>query len=301
MDKKKFFTATKALDKSSDEGLWFVATCEVPDTVGDVVKADGVDYSDYHNPPKSYLKILAGHEHMLADGSPAIIGRAEEFLRADIIIDGKSVPALYVRMTWAKDGDGTVTELAQKYKSLYDGGYLDSFSVGMMVKEFQKNKTGGVDIIKSSLYEVSAVAIPCLSHANAVKTIEETLGITLELPTDKVEETHLKEMVSGEVLEAFVAKYFPNGVKAVDAEPYDPSVYVRDSIAKALEPALESLNSIAKSHKDLLDRLDVLESAIVVLTANAKGLCQDNRNDPSPDQKKQFNETLDRLNKFLGK
>lgn len=276
---KKTFLATKAADKqTNDDSLWAVATCEIEDSTGDVVKTAGVSYGNYHNPPNTYLKILAGHKHILDDGSPAVVGRVEEFSRGNLVVgDGKSVPALYFRMSWAKDGEGYVTDLAAKYKALYDGGYLDSFSVGMILQDFTKNKAGGRDIQASELHEISAVSVPMLAKANVVKHIEETLGIKLDVKTleDEVE-------------------------KKITEEPYGYKDVVK-AMGSMFEPIVKSQNELLEQNKALAERLDVLESAIVVLTDVAKVQRQDDQKGLTQEQSQKLLKEIDKINTFLGK
>lgn len=154
------------------DGLWGVASVQEPDSVKDIVVIDGLSTDEYHSPPQRHLKILAQHKHTTPDGRPTVIGRVEEFVRSEV--NGK--PALLFRMSWAKDGQGNLMPLAKEYKDLYDGGYLDSFSVGMMVREAQAVKGGGFELRAATLHEISAVSVPALVSANALKEMGERLG-----------------------------------------------------------------------------------------------------------------------------
>jgi len=150
--------------------LWAVATREVVDEDGDIVRVAGIDLSAHR--PQSPIKVLAQHLRGLPDGSPPVLGRVEEFRRT--MIDG--APALIFRMSWAVDLDGKVTPLASKYKDLYDGGYLDSFSIGASVLEAKPIKGKGSDYVRSKLREISCVTLPANSDAIVLRAIHSRLG-----------------------------------------------------------------------------------------------------------------------------
>lgn len=153
-----------------DGSEWGIASLERKDMVKDVVRVAGIRTGEFHNPPHTHLKILPQHLKVLPSGEPAVIGRVEEFKDADV--DGQ--PAKLFRFTWAKDGKGNVTEFASKYKDLYDGGYLDSFSIGFQPQDGARNKDGGYDITQSELFEISVVSIPC--NPGATRLVKDLLG-----------------------------------------------------------------------------------------------------------------------------
>lgn len=159
----------------SDNELWAIASLEKIDEDGDVIRVNGIDLS-MHRPPTSFIKILASHLRRLPDGSPPVCGRVEEFNRTSI----GGCPALTFRMTWATDGKGNVTELARKYKDLYDGGYLESFSVGASVIESRPLKGGGNDFVKTILREISCVTIPANCDAVVMRHLRDAFGDCLD-------------------------------------------------------------------------------------------------------------------------
>lgn len=233
------------------DGLWAYASVEVPDAVGDVVKIGGVTWSDYHNPPNSYLKITAQHSMELQDGTPPIIGRVERFAKTKSVVDGKEVPALAFYMTWAKDGNGQVTELAKKYKDLFDGGYMDSFSVGLIVSDFDKNDSNGYDYKASSLYHIGAVTVPANPKANVVRSISQEIEGKVEELTktiDKQVEIICKQS-------EMVAKM------SIEMDRIS-------TISKGLEDILKaSSNEVQKRFDSVSDRLDYIEAGVVVKSA----------------------------------
>jgi len=75
-------------EKPDKPGCWALASVEVEDTEGDIIKIDGIDWSSYHNPEKNvYMKVLANHMTVLPDGSSPVIGRVEEFKKVTLLGD----------------------------------------------------------------------------------------------------------------------------------------------------------------------------------------------------------------------
>lgn len=188
------------------EDMMGIASAEIIDTEGDIIRVDGIDVSKYHNPPKRHIKILAGHEHKLASGEPSIIGRVERFWTTTIEVDGKEVKALAFALSFAKDAEtGELTPLANAYKKLMPK-YIDSFSVGMSVGDYGVlEETGGLDVKASTLYEISAVSVPANAEANVIKSIKQAFkDIEQEAPIEKeeveepAEEETKKEVTSEE-------------------------------------------------------------------------------------------------------
>ncbi len=161
------------------EMLWGYATVEVEDMDGDIVRVKGMDYSKFQSPPHRYIKLIAGHQQMLPDGTPPVVGRIEKFVESEAIVEGEKVPALMFGASYARDGKGEYTKLAKAYKDLYDSGYMDSFSVGFMAIKAKPRKGAGYDIEQSELLEISAVVVPSNYNANVKKALSD-VGIELE-------------------------------------------------------------------------------------------------------------------------
>ena len=106
----------------TENGLWGYASVEVPDSDGDIIRIDGIDYSQHHNPSVGrFLKVLASHVRSLPDGSPPVLGRIESFHKT-VTSDGHKALAFY--MTWFKNENGEYPDLVKKWKPYYDKGYL---------------------------------------------------------------------------------------------------------------------------------------------------------------------------------
>lgn len=211
--------------EATDGSFWGVATKQIVDSDGDVVEVKGIDYSDYHSPPRIHAKMLANHAMTLASGEPSVVGRIEEF--KTVSMDGTD--ALIFRGSWAKDGAGQITPLAKKYADLYEGGYLDSFSIGFIPVK-AKGMKNGTHFEKSKIYEVSPVSIPANPESNMI--VRRALG--MDVPDPMIATTD------------FVSKSISDA---------------KDAIAKNVSEEISRL--LAGFIKDLDTRLDQFESAYV--------------------------------------
>jgi hypothetical protein len=167
----------EGFDKPAD-GDWVCMSAEVPaddESAGDIVRVAGLNTNRHSS--KSPIKLLGLHMRGTMDGAPAVIGRMEEFRLGKKSWKGKQVPAMFGRFSWAKDGDGKITELAAKYKGLWEGGYLDSVSIGFRpVKSRALNSEkpwDGYEFLESELVELSIVTIPANPAATALKAIAD--------------------------------------------------------------------------------------------------------------------------------
>lgn len=57
------------------------------------------------------------------------------------------------------------TGFAQEIKGLYEGGYLNAFSVGFLPTKARPNGDGGIDFMEWDLLEISAVPVPAQPEA----------------------------------------------------------------------------------------------------------------------------------------
>lgn len=273
----------KAVKEEVPADLYAFASVEIPDTVGDIVMIDGISTDPYHNPPKRHLKILPQHNN-----SALPIGRVEQFYRVETV-DQSNNPckALMFGMTWACDGDGKITEDAKKYKDLFDGGYLDSFSVGMMVMDASANDFGGYDILDSSLYEVSAVTIPANAEANVIKHIEDALGEKI-IKTEQPKKKSINETVSE--LNTVLA----NLDGKVSSLPTEEKM-------NELHAKLDGVVQQMKSFDSLIERLDSLESTLAVMSTTLSRATDSRKDEIDAKAIKAITKGLDELNKFLDK
>jgi hypothetical protein len=178
--------------KKPEDGDWVCMSAEVPpedESAGDVVRVAGIS-TDRHT-DKSPIKLLGQHMRGTGDGSPAVIGRMEEFRLGKKSWKGKQVPALFGRFSWAKDGEGKVTELAAKYKALWDGGYLDSVSIGFRPTKSRalnaEKPWDGYEFLESELVELSIVTIPANPAATVLRHIADAFEEKSEKKDDPVQ------------------------------------------------------------------------------------------------------------------
>lgn len=272
------------------DGFWAYITREVVDSSGDIVRVEGVNFSPYHNPPDSHMKILAQHIRALPDGTAPIVGRVEEIVPCESDYKGAMVKSLAVRVSWAKDGSGQLMPLAKHYKDLLDGGYLDQLSVGILVDDFEELENG-LDITKSTIFEASLVTIPANAAATVIKAVDSALGDLVEVPKDGEYEALYQAWMAlkDEKKKAANPPKCPDcGMEMICpdcdmkgcgdkkpkkelAEPY-AQTSVAEEVRKELLPVVESI-------KALTERFDVLESAIVVLSSPPTQATDDHKNE----------------------
>lgn len=150
-------------------GYMAVASAEIPpedERGGDVIRLAGMSIGPD-------IPLLAGHVHTGPAGQPSIIGRCLSFERGTIPWGTATVPALFAAWEWAD------TELAMQYRTLWERGFLNCVSVGILVKDVaplsKSDPLGGWDIKSSELLELSVVAVP----ANpAARRLMKDMGIT---------------------------------------------------------------------------------------------------------------------------
>lgn len=127
-----------------------VSTDDV-DRMGDIVEPDGIDLANYRKNPV----ILWAHDYYTPPiGSAMWIRRQEHGLLA--------------KPRWAS------TDFAQQIKLLYDEGHLRAWSIGFLVKEWERitakdddgnDKLTGYRYTKTELLEFSAVPVPANPEA----------------------------------------------------------------------------------------------------------------------------------------
>jgi HK97 family phage prohead protease len=141
----------KAGRQSSDNPFEFVLSDESVDRMGDVIRADGWQISEFKNNPIA----LFGHDH------DKVIG-----VWRKVRVVGKKL------MGTLKLAEPGTSELVDTTRSLIEQGVLKAVSVGFRPLEAKPRSAEepwkGMDYIKSALHEVSVVAVPANSNALAV-------------------------------------------------------------------------------------------------------------------------------------
>ena len=140
-------TVFKAGHQSEDNPLEFVLSDESVDRMGDVIRAGGWELSSFKANPIA----LFGHSH------DQILGVWE-----NVRVEGKK---LIGTLKLAKPGTSVFIDTV---RSLIDQRILKAVSVGFQPVEATPRKAGGYDYTKSSLHEVSIVAVPANQNALAI-------------------------------------------------------------------------------------------------------------------------------------
>lgn len=102
--------------------------------------------------------------------------------------------ALMLKITFAE------TEFGKEVKYLYDNGFLNSFSVGFIPKEYDYDKSNKRVFTENEILETSAVPVPANAAATMIRSLEAK-GINLNAfkslyestPPDKSEEVEIKK------------------------------------------------------------------------------------------------------------
>ena len=160
-----------------------IATTNAVDRDGEVVDPRGVKNFDAFMATNPV--ILWQHKH---DQAP--VGKATGGTVTDDRIE--------LSIEWAP------TAMGQEVKSLYDNGFMNSFSIGFIPSK-SENKAGQFTWTEWELLEVSAVSIPANPTANIIRSAE---AAGLELPTLKsyqTSEDSMENIMSEQELAEFKA------------------------------------------------------------------------------------------------
>jgi len=135
--------------QSADDPMEFVMSTEAVDRMGDVIKADGWDLSEFKNNPIC----LFSHSHDLP------IGTWEK-----VRVEGKR---LIGRLKMAAAGTSAAVDTV---RALLEQRILKAVSVGFMPEEYEERKDGkgnwlGITFTKQILNECSVVSVPANSEA----------------------------------------------------------------------------------------------------------------------------------------
>jgi len=154
----------KAGHQDKNDPFTFVLSDESVDRMGDVIKASGWELTSFKSNPIA----LFGHSH----DKP--IGRWE-----NVRVVGKR---LLGTLKLAKPG---TSEFIDTVRSLVEQGIIKAVSVGFQPLEANPRKGGGYDYIKSTLHEVSLVAVPANQNALAIaKAINPKIADKLFVQSD---------------------------------------------------------------------------------------------------------------------
>jgi HK97 family phage prohead protease len=141
------------ITKQQDNTFTAIASKEVVDRMGDIVKIDGIKIDNYLRNPV----ILFNHF------PEKVIGKAVDVL--------KTSDSLIVKIQFAN------TPLAQEIKELVAEGFLNTLSIGFMPLQYKPNDNGNGIVYESvELLEVSIVSIPANPEAVVLRYLEDRLN-----------------------------------------------------------------------------------------------------------------------------
>jgi HK97 family phage prohead protease len=139
--------------KQQDNTFTAIASKEVVDRMGDIVKIAGIKTDNYIKNPV----ILFNHN------PDKIIGKAVDVLKTN--------DSLIVKIQFAN------TPLAQEIKELVAEGFLNTLSIGFMSLQYKQNDNGNGIIYESvELLEISIVSIPANPEAVVLRYLEDRLN-----------------------------------------------------------------------------------------------------------------------------
>ena len=147
MKRKTLITQTKGIDEKN-RTITFVMSTEDIDRDGDSIKMSGWNLDNFE---KNSPFLLFHNSQQFPVGSVD-----------KVWIDSKQ---LLGTVRFAEKGTYDQADIAFE---LYRQGIMKAVSVGFIVRDYEKNDTGGWDITEQELYELSAVPVPANPAALAI-------------------------------------------------------------------------------------------------------------------------------------
>ena len=146
--------ATKQDDEDSDT-IRFTFSSDIVDRHGDIINQSGIDVKNYLKNPV-FLRFHDNHAKPIGKTmSLDLIKRGKrEFLMGDVV--------------FARD----ITDDAEEFYQLYKGGYMNTVSVGLIVKDYDDETS---TIVRSELLEVSGVNVPANPEASVSVTSDRNI------------------------------------------------------------------------------------------------------------------------------
>lgn len=192
IDNRCIGTVCKAMPSgfapAGEDELWALATVEVPDREGDIVRIKGIDLSAHR--AEMPIKVMGlGHNYKAEDpNNLPITGIVKEFRPTTTVVKRYGeVPALAFRMEFDREGEA-LTKYSRRMKSLYKGDSkkglspkLDAFSIGFDPRKVAQLKGGRYDVQECAIFEISPCIIPANPHAVVLKALREEFGEEIDL------------------------------------------------------------------------------------------------------------------------
>lgn len=212
-----------------DRSVQFTISKEVVDRDGDILRAGGVDFTNYMKNPV-FLGFHNSHDFPL--------GKVTKFW-----VEGDSVKAI-VYFPTLEELSSDPALASEKAKLIdfsyyaYKNGLMNAVSVGFIPLEWTETKTG-YDITKWELLEFSAVAVP--ANQDAIAEAVKSFGLDESVVKDFFTTQKSGKRISAETKEIL------NKIKACGDE---------------IEKCRDQLKTIAKNMNALLAELDDAEEAL---------------------------------------
>lgn len=212
-----------------DRSVQFTISKEVVDRDGDILRAGGVDFSNYMKNPV-FLSFHNSREFPL--------GKVTKFW-----VEGNSVKAIVYFPTLEElSSDPALASEKAKLVDFtyhcYKTGMLNAVSVGFIPLEYTETKTG-YDITKWELLEFSAVAVP--ANQDAIAEAVKSFGLDESTVKSIMATEKSGKRISAETKEVL------NKIKACGDE---------------IEKCRDQLKTIAKTMNELLSELDDAEEVL---------------------------------------
>ena len=207
----------------------FTISAEVEDRDGDILRADGADFTNYEK-NKVFLGFHNSHDFPL--GKVVKVWKEDKKVKADVYF-----PTL-------DELSSDINNVSEKARlcdfayNCYKTGMLNAVSVGFIPLEWTETKTG-YDITKWELLEFSAVAVP--ANQDAIAEAVKSFGLDESVVKDFFTTQKSGKRISAETKEVL------NKIKACGDE---------------IEKCRDQLKNIAKNMNALLAELDDAEEAL---------------------------------------
>jgi hypothetical protein len=133
-----------------------IISTENPDRVNDIIRADGVKMEDYRKNPV----VFEDHDRTRPIAKNIYIKP---------ITQNDGSKALLAKTIFAK------TKMGLERLWLHKEGFLNAWSVGIILQEWKETEDQGLDIASSSLLEYSSVGIPMNPEALDVEKVQKLM------------------------------------------------------------------------------------------------------------------------------
>lgn len=224
----KIELAIKA-EEIGERTVQFTISKEVEDRDGDIIRAAGIDLTNFNKNP---VFLLCHNSHDLP------VGKVTK-----VWVEGKSVKSTVYFPTLA-ELSSDLNNVSEKAKltdfvyHCYKNGMLNAVSIGFIPLEWTETKNG-YDITKWELLEFSAVPVP--ANQDAIAEAVKSFGLDESVVKDFFTTQKSGKRISAETKEVL------NKIKACGDE---------------IEKCRDQLKNIAKNMNELLAELDEAEEVI---------------------------------------